>query len=199
MRTTLFLFAFCGLALASCNNNAGTATTASNDTTKSQATIPLAALQSKLNDTGTQMLMSVVNKYYDLKNALVASNSDKTMNAAIELGKITDSFKASIQKDAANTASLAPYLDTVIAQSKAAASVKDESCEKQRLAFGPLSSAMYGLVKATGLKNAHIYQEYCPMAFNDKGAHWLSNDSEIKNPYFGKKMLECGEVTDVIK
>jgi hypothetical protein len=34
------------------------------------------------------------------------------------------------------------------------------------------------------------------MAFDDKGAYWLSAESEIKNPYFGKKMLECGEVTD---
>jgi Cu(I)/Ag(I) efflux system membrane fusion protein len=58
---------------------------------------------------------------------------------------------------------------------------------------------MYGLLKNVDLKNAHVYQEYCPMAFNEKGAHWLSDDSDIKNPYFGKKMLECGEVTDVIK
>jgi hypothetical protein len=36
------------------------------------------------------------------------------------------------------------------------------------------------------------------MAFDNKGAHWLSNNPEIKNPYFGKKMLECGEVTDTL-
>ena len=36
------------------------------------------------------------------------------------------------------------------------------------------------------------------MAFNDAGAYWLSAASDIKNPYFGKKMLTCGEVKDSI-
>jgi Cu(I)/Ag(I) efflux system membrane fusion protein len=34
------------------------------------------------------------------------------------------------------------------------------------------------------------------MAFDNKGAYWLSNVSEIKNPYFGEKMLTCGSVQD---
>jgi Cu(I)/Ag(I) efflux system membrane fusion protein len=55
---------------------------------------------------------------------------------------------------------------------------------------------MYMLVKEAKLANAGVYHQYCPMAFNDKGAYWLSNEAEIKNPYFGKKMLECGEVKD---
>ena len=41
------------------------------------------------------------------------------------------------------------------------------------------------------------------MAFGDEVANWISNSSEIMNPYLGKKhakykdgMLHCGEVTD---
>ena len=26
-----------------------------------------------------------------------------------------------------------------------------------------------------------------------KGAYWLQDSKEIKNPYYGKSMLECGE------
>jgi Cu(I)/Ag(I) efflux system membrane fusion protein len=37
------------------------------------------------------------------------------------------------------------------------------------------------------------------MAFNDKGAYWLSNISKIKNPYYGKKMLTCGEVAQELR
>jgi Cu(I)/Ag(I) efflux system membrane fusion protein len=40
-----------------------------------------------------------------------------------------------------------------------------------------------------------VYKEYCPMAFDNKGAYWLSESEEIRNPYFGKSMLTCGEVT----
>jgi Cu(I)/Ag(I) efflux system membrane fusion protein len=32
------------------------------------------------------------------------------------------------------------------------------------------------------------------MAFNNKGAYWLSETKEITNPYFGASMLACGEV-----
>jgi hypothetical protein len=32
------------------------------------------------------------------------------------------------------------------------------------------------------------------MANNNKGALWLSEVKEIKNPYFGSKMLTCGSV-----
>jgi len=37
------------------------------------------------------------------------------------------------------------------------------------------------------------------MANNDKGADWLSSEKEIKNPYFGKSILKCGEITKEIK
>ena len=199
MRTILIVFALSLMATASCNNSTSSSVATASDTTKTQTKVASAPVQSKLNDEGTQLLVSVVGKYYDLKNALVATNADKSLSAASELGSAAHSLKASLEKDPTNSLALKPYLDTILSQCEISSSIKDESCEKQRLAFGALSSAMYGLVKNADLKNAHIYQEYCPMAFNDKGAHWLSDDSEIKNPYFGKKMLECGEVTDVIK
>ena len=43
-----------------------------------------------------------------------------------------------------------------------------------------------------------VYYQYCPMAFNNKGAYWLSNQSVIRNPYFGNEMLECGKVEDSV-
>ena len=36
------------------------------------------------------------------------------------------------------------------------------------------------------------------MANDDKGGYWLSIEKEIKNPYFGSKMLKCGEVKGTI-
>ena len=52
------------------------------------------------------------------------------------------------------------------------------------------------LAQIAELKNAGVYRQFCPMAFNDQGAYWLSPETEIRNPYFGKKMLACGEVRD---
>lgn len=41
-----------------------------------------------------------------------------------------------------------------------------------------------------------VYKQYCPMAFNNDGASWLSAESVIRNPYFGSKMLNCGKITE---
>ncbi|MBD3391520.1 MAG: DUF3347 domain-containing protein, partial [Chitinivibrionales bacterium] len=40
------------------------------------------------------------------------------------------------------------------------------------------------------------YLAFCPMAFGNKGAYWLQTGKEIRNPYFGAKMLKCGEIRE---
>jgi len=36
------------------------------------------------------------------------------------------------------------------------------------------------------------------MAFDNTGADWLQDSQETRNPYFGKMMLQCGGVKEVI-
>lgn len=71
--------------------------------------------------------------------------------------------------------------------------------EVQRTAFAALSADFIERVKVSGVNSGEIYVEYCPMAMNDKGASWLSNEKDIKNPYYGASMLTCGEVKETIK
>jgi hypothetical protein len=68
----------------------------------------------------------------------------------------------------------------------------------QREHFDMLSKDLYDLVKmsAAGEK---IYVDYCPMYNNNKGATWLSETKEIKNPYLGKEMDTCGSVKEELK
>jgi hypothetical protein len=193
MRIVYILFAACILLFTSCSNAGTSPKTATGDTVNNVAKGPP---QSKLKEDGTQKLMAVVTSYYALKNAMVATKADDAGKAATQLATATDSLQSYMQKDSVNMAALKPYADTIITQSTLAATISDPSCEKQRIAFGSISSALYGILKKADLQNANIYHEYCPMAFNEKGATWLSNESDIKNPYFGKKMMECGEVTD---
>ena len=39
-----------------------------------------------------------------------------------------------------------------------------------------------------------VREAYCSMAFNDTGAAWLQAGDQIRNPYFGRRMLRCGEI-----
>jgi hypothetical protein len=71
--------------------------------------------------------------------------------------------------------------------------------EAQRKAFSSLSDNLYKSVKAFGLGGTEAFYDYCPMAFNNEGAYWLSDQQQIKNPYFGDKMLTCGSVKEKLK
>lgn len=193
MRLSLIVVALSCLVFTSCNS--GTNPGGGSASSESKPKVNKGPAQSKLSAEGTQALVETVNKYYALKNALVATRSQMADSAAGELVIMAENLKKVLAKDSSFSA-LKPYVDTIIIQGAVASGTHDETCEKQRLAFGAISSAMYNLLKHVELKNAGIYHEFCPMAFNDKGAFWLSDESDIKNPYFGKKMLECGEVTD---
>lgn len=43
------------------------------------------------------------------------------------------------------------------------------------------------------------FVHFCPMAASNKGAYWLSKEENVINPYYGKAMLSCGEVKQIIK
>jgi hypothetical protein len=68
----------------------------------------------------------------------------------------------------------------------------------QREHFALLSNDIYDLAKAFGAEQV-LYRFYCPMVDNGKGAYWISETKEIKNPYFGKKMPTCGSIKEEIK
>ena len=68
----------------------------------------------------------------------------------------------------------------------------------QREHFDMLSKDMYDLVKSFGTGQT-LYHAFCPMYNDNKGAYWISETKEIKNPYFGKEMPTCGEVKEEIK
>ena len=194
MRFLYVLFTCCLIGFMSCGNNTNTT-----PTTQNTVITTVKPVSSKLGDNSTRLLTNMVAQYYGLKNALVASKGARADSAALLLEQAADSFQASLLKDTSNATALKPFLDTIIGYSNAVYITADPSCERQRLPFGAISSALFGLLKNVEIKNAGIYRDYCPMAYNEKGAYWLSEESEIKNPFFGKKMLECGEVTDSLK
>lgn len=127
-------------------------------------------------------LNAVYQHYIHLTTALVNGDMAEAKIAAnaIELGA----------KQLSNGAAL-----TGLASKIAAAA----DIEAQRVVFSDLSNDFITRIKAAGLSSGELYVEYCPMALNDKGASWLSNKKEIRNPYYGESMMTCGEVKETIK
>lgn len=142
---------------------------------------------------------STLSAYYALKDAFVASDTAKVNTAGAELRKLIDSLKLDElkQKDSiafqginGRTGDVASEIDGMLGE---------KDIEKKRESFEMISNAFYDIVRAVRPSGATVYYQYCPMAFNDKGAYWLSNADSIRNPYFGKKMLTCGEVKETMK
>ena len=70
--------------------------------------------------------------------------------------------------------------------------------EEQRKQFEFLSQSLIKTIKAFGIPKDSFYVQHCPMAFGKKGADWISDVMEIRNPYFGYQMLKCGSIEDTI-
>jgi hypothetical protein len=126
-------------------------------------------------------LGAAYNHYIHLKEALVGSQSDETQKAANLLQE-----------------SLSSVENGKTAKTAAAKIAATSSLNDQRKAFASLSKEMTTLVKASTLSMGEVYLEFCPMANGNTGAYWLSNQKEIKNPYFGDRMLKCGSVKEII-
>ena len=75
---------------------------------------------------------------------------------------------------------------------------KTSEIEAQRNYFKPLSENLIRAVKLFGI-NHKAYEQFCPMADDNNGGHWLSLTEQINNPYFGSKMLKCGSVETIIE
>jgi len=65
--------------------------------------------------------------------------------------------------------------------------------QEVRLTFSQLSGEVEAIVHRFGAGPAGpIYRIHCPMAFGNQGAWWLqSSDEEVRNPYYGARMLKC--------
>ncbi len=68
--------------------------------------------------------------------------------------------------------------------------------ENKRSYFSHISEIMYCTIKSFGLKQGKLFAVFCPMAFDNKGAYWVSDNKTIQNPYMGAKMPTCGEVKE---
>ena len=148
-------------------------------------------------------LNPVISAYYNLKDALVEADTLMTDKSALELLKLTDSLKvADLLTDSSLVNTIETYRGNISAETKGL--IGETSITEKRRAFSMISQNLLPLLQEVNYSATPVYQQICPMAFNDdEKAFWLSNSREIMNPYLGKKhpkysagMLHCGELGD---
>jgi hypothetical protein len=165
-----------------------------NKGTSSDEKIPVAgAPQFSVEGAFQKQLSAVFVSYVALKDAFVASNTELVKAEAAKMMESLGKADMKLLTGAAHNDWMT-YLGAMEGALKQMQASVD--MEEQRTAFKILSDNLYKSIKAYGLGGTTAYYAYCPMAFNDTGAYWLSDNSKIRNPYFGDKMLTCGNVEE---
>lgn len=132
---------------------------------------------------------AIIDGYLSLKNALVNEDSEKaaeggkmmlTAFSNFEMGKLTDLQHTK-------------YMEIAKSAKEHVEHIVKNPIDHQREHFEDLSKDVNELIALVGTDKT-LYQDFCPMASNNKGAMWLSETKEINNPYFGSRMLKCGSV-----
>lgn len=154
----------------------------------------------KKTDGFNQSFNLLLNSYYNLKDALVESDTVKANKAAAELGVLADSLNVNDIKGDSSADVIRETADnfagTISGSARGLAGEKD--LEAKRKEFQMISDVLWSLTRTVQYDGGKVYYQHCPMAFDNQGAYWLSSSSEIRNPYFGHKMLTCGSNEDSI-
>ena len=137
----------------------------------------------------------LVQSYLDLKNALVASDFGDAQRKAGEAVQKLEAIGEHRLDGDAHTAWMQTWNNL---QGHLRPMAASEDIEALRAEFRYLSDLMVVTVKSFGIEGV-VYQQYCPMAFGDEGAYWLSSEEQIRNPYLPETMLGCGEVIERIE
>ena len=180
--TLMMAMAFVGLSALSCKDGKKDASSVTTEPEIIQE-------QSRTSQSNPQTPESqqVLADYMVLKDALVETDE----KAAAEAGKKLESTLKSFKMDsytAEQQKELQEIVSSAIAHSE---KISNSNMEEQRAHFQMLNDDVTQMVSITGTANT-IYEQFCPM-YGDGGS-WLSTEKNIRNPYFGSKMMKCGVV-----
>ena len=195
MKKTIIGIAIFAISLSACNSDNKTSEKEAikNDTTQNNSS---AMSSNKRDESVDGSMREMVNQYLQIKNALANDNGKDAAaaaNAYVEsMGKMDkNSLTADKKTKWDNLSDDAKEMAEHIGKN-------GDKLEHQREHFDMLSNDMYDMVKTFGAGQT-LYKDFCPLYNNKKGAIWLSEIKEIKNPYLGKAMPTCGSIKEEIK
>jgi hypothetical protein len=145
----------------------------------------------KAQNTSLPAINNVVANYLEVKNALAADNYTLAKGKAKQLLNAIDSVSAD-KLTADQKKTWLSYADKLSFDSRHISEAP--TIDHQREHFSALSKNMAEAIKMLKLNAISLYIQYCPM----KKASWISESATVKNPYYGKQMLTCGQVTETI-
>ncbi|NIM35589.1 MAG: DUF3347 domain-containing protein [Hydrotalea flava] len=206
MKNILIGIAIAAATLAACNNSSNNTTDtkqadAKNDTAmaghQQTTTDTVASQTASASNTAAFPAKEIIAGYLQLKNALAKDNGKDAATA----GNVLVSTLAKVDMKSLSEAQMKSYMDIADDLKEHAEHIGTNAgkIDHQREHFELLSKDIADLIKTFGNGGQTLYKDFCPMANDGKGAIWISEVKEIKNPYLGSKMPDCGTIKETIK
>lgn len=149
-------------------------------------------MKMKLPDTFQKDFTTVLNAYFGLKDAFVASQVETVKTKAQKMLKEVKNLRTN------NLGAMeVSHINEMNKMLKAI--TENDVLENQRNHFVILSRDMIAFASNLDKVEIPVFVHHCPMANTNKGADWLSLSQEVKNPYYGDAMMTCGEVVKEIR
>lgn len=177
-------------------NNMNKDSTGHPSTTDDKEVKVVAVTFSNVDPKAAASIKEITDHYLHIKNALANDNAGEAASGAKAMAEVISKLDKSLL-----TAEQKKVYDDIEDDLKEHAEhigKNSGDIKHQRDHFAMMSEDVYDLAKAFGAGRA-LYHDHCPMYNENKGAMWLSEMKEVKNPYFGSKMITCGTVEEVIK
>lgn len=138
----------------------------------------------------------ILKGYFAIRSALAADDLATTRESVPSLLDALDKVNVT----ALGEADRAFWTKEAGILKRSATAIRDsQDMAKAREQFQTLSDGLTAVAKRLGVSGeTPVIRFHCPMAFNNRGAYWLQETSELRNPYFGSAMLRCGTQTEVL-
>lgn len=153
---------------------------------------PETTFRDAVPDAFRAQLTSVVDAYLDVRDALVASDEAAARSHLQNMQRALDQVDMALLDTAPHDAWMQDLqaMEAHLSHIEAA-----DGLQALRAEFNTLSLVLAYSIQRFGV-DMPVYRQYCPMAFDEAGAYWISDEATIRNPYVPDDMLRCGEVVE---
>jgi membrane fusion protein, copper/silver efflux system len=181
------------------NPEGGVAMTGHNhggNTNSNMETMAVSSKKTTISEDAKKSLQPLFENYFILKVALANDDFEKAKETSVAMNNSLGKVDMNLFKGDAHS----QWMQQSTALKAALQHIEHLSDIKAiREKFIKISYSMIAIAESFSPLSTTIYVQHCPMADSNKGADWMSQDKEIRNPYFGQAMIDCGEIKRIIQ
>ncbi|HUU04400.1 MAG TPA: efflux RND transporter periplasmic adaptor subunit [Patescibacteria group bacterium] len=137
----------------------------------------------------------VAQAYFSIQDAFSRDNLENAQKAAADLLRELATADMKLLKGET-------HLQWMKLEARITKSTQDlksaKDIEAARSSFENLTEPITTAIAEFGGGKKAVYRFHCPMAFDNKGAYWLQDHQQTRNPYFGASMLSCQDSVETL-